>query len=332
MATPRLFLCFLAMDLSAAPNLRIVRTIPVGKAPVRLVLTPDGPELYVANHAAASISVIDTAAARVTRTIPIGPNPWNMAMLPDGSRLYVALGEKRMKVIETATKTTRSIETGMTARDLVATRDGRYVYIAGSLHGLHRIDTRDDSVHMVHAAPAPDGLAVSMDGKLYVNYRSNGPGGAPGHDAIAKFEAGSGALLDSVSNLANVGSWIAVSPDGRRLWADGLDACWSTRYDHLRCPMVPAGIVNVLEGLTLKWVRSIPFPASYQPDLGVFSPDGRFVVLTGDALLLFDAETQREVAMIPDRSFRGFVFAKDGRTAYSALEKENTVAVLWLER
>jgi YVTN family beta-propeller protein len=58
----------------------VVATVPVGKRPWNMAITPDGAKLYVANGRSNSVSVIDTAANKVIREIPVGALPWGVVI------------------------------------------------------------------------------------------------------------------------------------------------------------------------------------------------------------------------------------------------------------
>ena len=55
-----------------------------------LALSPDGRELYVANTAADTVAVVDTAGRRVVAEIAVGLQPASLAVRPDGLQLVVA--------------------------------------------------------------------------------------------------------------------------------------------------------------------------------------------------------------------------------------------------
>jgi DNA-binding beta-propeller fold protein YncE len=176
-------------------------------------------------------------------------------------------------------------------------------------------------------------LALTPDDRLlYVNYQHSGPGGRLGHDAIGKFDAKTGAFLGSITGLANVGAALAVSPDGQALWANGLDACMSRAYDHVGCPAVPAGIVNVINTRTDKLVHSIAWLGPVHPLSIEHSPDARIVAVSGESPRFYDSGTYEIVAALPAVFTRALVFDPDGRRAYTSLQRNNQVAVLELNR
>ena len=55
-------------------------TVPVGKRPWGIALTPDGRKLYTANGPSNDVSVVDTDSLTVEKTIPVGKIPWGVAL------------------------------------------------------------------------------------------------------------------------------------------------------------------------------------------------------------------------------------------------------------
>ena len=76
----------------------VVASIPVRTRPYALAVTPDatGSEVWVPNHDAASISIINTATNTVTTTLPVAPNPHWVAFSPDGNLAYTANHESNL--------------------------------------------------------------------------------------------------------------------------------------------------------------------------------------------------------------------------------------------
>src|SRR5262249_25544096 len=67
----------------------VVATVPVGRFPRGVAITPDGTHAYVANEFSFTVSVIDTATNTVVATVPVGINPVGVAITPDGTHAYV---------------------------------------------------------------------------------------------------------------------------------------------------------------------------------------------------------------------------------------------------
>ncbi|MGH6852376.1 MAG: cytochrome D1 domain-containing protein, partial [Methylocella sp.] len=87
-----------------------VATVPVGKRPFGVAVTPDGKHAYVTNSADNTVSVIDTATNTVMATVPVGIDPFVVAVTRDGKHAYVANSNYNVQfaagtvsVIDTAT-------------------------------------------------------------------------------------------------------------------------------------------------------------------------------------------------------------------------------------
>jgi YVTN family beta-propeller protein len=301
-------------------QLLVRATIPAGERPAVLALTPDEKDLYVADAADQSLRIVRTAMNRVTSRIPLGCSPLAIGIAADGSAALVGC-TTGLRMISPRTESVKSIATG-SVWDLAITNDSKTAYLAEQKAGLWKLDLATRKPVLVDPTPMAMYLALTPDGKyLYLNYQHSGPGGRPGHDAIGKFDAKTGRRVGAITGLANVGDALAISPDGRRLWVDGEDACASRAYDHLGCPAVPAGIVNVIDTATDRLVHSIPLVGSGGGDLVTLSPDGAYAVLNGAAPRFVDSRTFSTVAAFPDLPVLALVFLRDGRHAYARLRK-----------
>ena len=58
----------------------VIGTIPVGRRPWGIVLSPDERFVYTANGLSNDVSVVDLAKGRVTATIKVGNRPWGLAI------------------------------------------------------------------------------------------------------------------------------------------------------------------------------------------------------------------------------------------------------------
>ena len=59
-----------------AKTQKVIATIPVGKCPWNMAITPYAKKLYVANGRSNSVSVIDTDKNKLIKDIPVGQLPW----------------------------------------------------------------------------------------------------------------------------------------------------------------------------------------------------------------------------------------------------------------
>jgi YVTN family beta-propeller protein len=58
----------------------VLATIPVGKRPWNMAITPDGKKLYVANGRSNSVTVIDTEQLVPSGEVKVGEMPWGVVI------------------------------------------------------------------------------------------------------------------------------------------------------------------------------------------------------------------------------------------------------------
>jgi len=298
-------------------------TIGVGVSPLTAVITPNGAEVYVSDNGSNAVSVISTATDTVTSTVSVGSGPDALAVSPDGSKVYVGQSGGEVSIIDTATKTVSTISTGGPVHDLAITPDGAKVYLAMEFAGLKKITTSNNLVTTVSSILCPEGVAVTPDGQfLYVNYQCGGPGGTAGHDAIGKFDVATDSFIKSITGLPNVGTKIAVSPNGARVWATDADACINPFYDHKNCPVVPQGVVNVIATKTDELQRSMGVPGRV-----AFFPGNSFTVLGGAQLLILN-KSMLPVGLIDIAASGSLAVTPDGKKAYAPVPNQNAVKLI----
>jgi YVTN family beta-propeller protein len=64
-----------ALYAYSLPDLKVIGTADVGRAPDWVTLTPDGKTAYVANAASNSVSVVDIKSMKEITRIPVGEVP-----------------------------------------------------------------------------------------------------------------------------------------------------------------------------------------------------------------------------------------------------------------
>ena len=92
--------------------------IPVGDAPIGVVITPDGRSVYVTDNRTTpgddAVSVVDTATRTTVATVVIGSSPplpdfyapYGIAITPNGAKAYATMGDSTtVATIDTATRT-----------------------------------------------------------------------------------------------------------------------------------------------------------------------------------------------------------------------------------
>lgn len=67
-----------------ARTFQVIATVPVGRAPHGVSLSPDGRLLFVANSGPGSVSVLDTGSLRVIRTLNARAGANDVAIVPKG--------------------------------------------------------------------------------------------------------------------------------------------------------------------------------------------------------------------------------------------------------
>jgi hypothetical protein len=213
--------------------------------------------------------------------------------------------------------------------DMVATPDGKAAYLALGFLGLAKLDLASKSVKIVSKTAYVRALALTPDGRrLYVSYQAKGPGGSFGHDAIGYFDTATDRLAGAVTGFANVGESISVSPDGSQVWENGADACDSPQYDHIGCPAVPGGLLNIVTTANNRLARVIGMRGARLQGI-TFSPDGEYVAVgTTDHLLLIRSTNFAMVASVPVESTGRIAFTADGLKAYSPVNEKSAVAVI----
>jgi DNA-binding beta-propeller fold protein YncE len=268
---------------------------------------------------AQTVLVLQTATGRITHKLRMEGRPNALAAAPDGLHVFVGCQDS-VRVVSTKDKKVVTVPS-TSVEDLIVTEDSRSLFLAMGQHGLQKMDIPTRRMAVVSTVALPVALALTPGGRfLYVNYQGGGPGGSAGHDAIGKFNARTGAFLRPITGLANVGHRLAVSPDGRFLWVSGWDACFSRAYDHIGCPAVPAGIVNVLDTATDTLVRHIPWIGGSFPTDLTFSPDGRVLATSGAAPRFYDSRSFEILAGLPEMLTACLAFNPSGTRAYTAVQ------------
>ncbi len=196
--------------------LRIDRTLPVGAAPVAVVVNPMRDEIYTVNQGGNSITVIDGGVNKVKTTIPVQREPIALAVDPTGHRAFVAnAGSNSVIVLDLDTdRPIATVATGERPTGLALTPDGRTLVVASSKSGSLSIYTA--AVLPSTAVKSADEAPVSPAGTAPLTLRATFSG-CPGasapvvlHDSSKAFAACTDAnQILAVSLSAIPGSWNA---------------------------------------------------------------------------------------------------------------------------
>src|SRR5438876_138073 len=110
-----------------AATRKVIQTIPVGKRPRGVAVSPDGRRVYVTNSNSDTLSVIDARSLAVLSTVPAGVDPEGLTPNRAGTALYVVNeNELSVTVLDTdSLKITKKIAVGKEPETAVASPDGR---------------------------------------------------------------------------------------------------------------------------------------------------------------------------------------------------------------
>ncbi len=210
----------------------VVATIPVGKRPRGMRLSPDGSTLYVAlsgspksgpgvdesklpppDRAADGIGVVDLASGKLVRTLPSGADPEAFDLTPDGKTLYVSNEDTgQASVVDVASGSVRkTIDVGREPEGVAVRPDGRFVYVTSEASNeVDVIDvSRGEVVSRIPTQARPRGVVFSPDGKrAYVTTEAGA--------TIHVIDAAAHAVLSDI-HVPQKGArpmGIALSPDG----------------------------------------------------------------------------------------------------------------------
>jgi YVTN family beta-propeller protein len=191
----------------------VVKTVPVGREPEGVAITPNGSYAYVANVGSGTVSVIKTSTDTVVKTVEVGGVPEGVAITPNGNYAYVTTGVHpgTVSVIKTSTNTlVKTVTVGSDPVAVAITPNGNYAYVANDGSGtVSVVNTSTNTVvKTVTILGGPDALAITPNGSdAYVSR---------GNVDVQVIKTST----DSVVNTVNAGN----APDGVAITANGNDA------------------------------------------------------------------------------------------------------------
>lgn len=155
---------------------RVVRRIPLGRAPSHLWFSADGRTLFVTLQDSDDIAAIDVPTQQVTWRMPVGKQPAGIIVTPDDRHLMVGImGEDHVHVIDwRARQTVARIRTGRGAHNFRGMGDQRHVFVSNRVDNTVSIlDMRELRLLESFAVPGgPDCMELTADGRfLWVTSR-----------------------------------------------------------------------------------------------------------------------------------------------------------------
>ncbi|HWC74717.1 MAG TPA: cytochrome D1 domain-containing protein [Gemmatimonadales bacterium] len=157
-----------AVDVLEIHPLRVVKTIPVGPGPARVVISGSGARAYVTSQFAEAVCVIDLADEKEVRRIPLSGHPLGAVLAPDGRALYVTTNRDELVVISTQHHTVlRRTEIPLGMPEVRVHPSGRWIFAPG-LHTGIIAEVGSDNLEIsrrFEVGGVVQGLVVSADGQ-----------------------------------------------------------------------------------------------------------------------------------------------------------------------
>jgi cation/acetate symporter len=292
-------------------------TIPVGKTPGFVAVSPNGRHVYIANRSARVVTVVDTAINQVTATIPIpaGP-PQFLAFAPDSRTLYITIfNDQRtihaIDVLDTASNTVIATIPQPARPYLPAvSRDGKRLFIPNhDTASVSVVGTDTNSVIAeVRVAPNPHWVAFSRDGSRAYT---------------ANHESNLVSVIDTTTLEVLATIPVGISPHSIAVHPS-LPLVANVNYD--------AGTMSVINTTTDRVVATIP--VGRNPQDITWAPDGRFAYVVNEGsntVTVIDARTNQVTATIPTGSSpTSIAVLPNGRQAYVSNLDSGTLTILEL--
>ena len=284
----------------------VVATVPLGKRPRGIKLSPDGRWLYVAlsgspsappgveraslppaDRAADGIGEIDTTTFAVKRIIPAGDDPEQVELNADGTRLYVANEESaQVSVVDVPSgRVIATIKVGDEPEGVTLRPDGRVLYVTSEANGsVFAIDTTTNAVlKEIGVGHRPRSIVFLPDGsRAFVTLENDG--------ALAVID-GRKHTFFQVINLDGPVDTPPTRPMGLAIHPDG-SAVYATTGS-----VGSLFVVDPRRGLA---TNSVPVGA--RPWGVAVTPDGRFAYTANgpsNDIALVDIGTREVVKRIP---------------------------------
>ncbi|GAY10461.1 Hsp70 family protein [Pseudonocardia sp. N23] len=300
---------------ASVPVPSLGQTIPAGKPAGFAVVSPSGRQVYVANRATKTVTVIDTSVNKITATIPVdaGP-PQYLAFAPDGKKIYVSIWDDAKTIADVAVidTTTNSIIANIKVdtRPFLAavTPDGSKLWVPNHDSGsISIIDTSTNTVvNTLKVAPNPHWIEFSTDGtKAYTaNHESN---------------------VISVLDVANE-SEIAQIPVDKSPHSLAVNhqrpLVANVNYDSNTVTMISTDNDQVVARI----------PVGKNPQEITWAPDGRFayvVNVADNTVSVISADSNSVTATLPvGLSPTSVAVTPDGRTGYVTNLTDGTLSML----
>ena len=126
-----------AVDVLALDRPRVMRTIPVGPVPTRVVASPRGDWAYVTSQFSEAIDILDIQWGQLIAAIHVGGHPLGAVLSNDGKTLYVSTNRDRLVAVSLSRQgVVAEIPIPHGSPQLCRHPSGRRLYASGWRSGL----------------------------------------------------------------------------------------------------------------------------------------------------------------------------------------------------
>jgi YVTN family beta-propeller protein len=168
------------VSIIATATNEVIETIPVGKSPQRVAVTPDRTRILITNAGDDTVSILETVTHQTIAVVSVGNHPLGIAINPNSTQAYVAnYGSGTVSVLDLQTsRKPGTIRVGDNPVSVAFVWGGARVFVTNSLScTISVIDKATQRViqEIQLLDGSPQGVAAAPDGsKAYVtNEQSN---------------------------------------------------------------------------------------------------------------------------------------------------------------
>ena len=302
---------------------KVVQQIKGIECPHGVNFSPDGSRVYVSNEAESVLDVVDRKTGEIIKAIPLSGHPNNIDVTKDGSKVFVCIAEGHGAVDVIDTRSMERIKTipiKGRGHNVNITPDGKYA-VAGSVEGK--------SLNVIDVATLEPAWELDMpNGVRPVVFETNPDGSTWRIIAQLSFLNGFSVVdfatrkevaeIKCPEDLAGYGiaegraytpaHGLAVSPDGKELWAASTAANAVFAYSLPDLQLL--GHVNLP---VLNIPGRPPIPA--MPQWLTMTPDGKSLYVSDEAT--------KSVSVIDTKNFKDVC-----EVAVGEVPKRNNTLVL----
>jgi len=246
-------------------------TLPVGRGPHEVIVSPDGRTAYVSNFGpygicpagdtmcktpGNTITVLDLAERKVKATYNYGSNrgQHGSVISRDGKSVWVT-SETPQSLLEIDTATGKIVNQWMTKQErshlVVVTPDEKKFYVTNTVSGsVSVVERATGAVKVIPVGKGAEAITISPDGReVWV--------GLPADNKIAVIPTAKDEIAETLDSGGKQPQRIRFTPDGKEVWVSH----------------VAADTLTVIDAQGRKVVANVS--VGKRPQGIVFSPDGR---------------------------------------------------------